>query len=262
MLKKRISFSKKLGALKSDSARLLYTWLLPHLDVEGRYSADPDILKGHIFPKVKSMTPARITKLLNQLNEANLITLYTIDDELYLQLKQFHKYQKIDKEKEAKSKIQPPTKDNIIPPTPVGSGLTQSYAELPRDNPRSSPYKFKSKFKYNNNNIKKRSENFSELAALLEQKIKEKLPRHRFQGRSYKENWANTFRIMIEKKEATEDEIKRLITWIFDTSDFWYKNILSADTLRKRFGRLWAESGLQREEEEKKKYQEWLGKNK
>jgi len=240
MLKKRISFSKKLGTLKSDSARLLYTWLLPHLDVEGRYSADPDILKGHIFPKVKSMTPAKITKLLNELNEANLITLYIIDDEPYLQLKQFHKFQKIDKEKEAKSKIQPPTKDNTIPPTPVGSGLTQSYAELPGDNPRSSPYKFKSKFKYNNNNIKKRSEKYSELAALLERKIKEK----------------------VEKKEATEDEIKRIITWIFDTSDFWYKNILSADTLRKRFGRLWAESGLQRQEEERKKYQEWLGKNK
>jgi len=111
------------------------------------------------------------------------------------------------------------------------------------------------------NQIKtKGSEKHSELAVFLERKIKEKLPRYKFQGKRYKENWANTFRIMIEKKEATEDEIKRLITWIFDESDFWYKNILSADKLRKQFGRLWAESGLQREEEEQKKYNEWLKK--
>jgi len=103
------------------------------------------------------------------------------------------------------------------------------------------------------------SEKYSELASFLESKIKEKLPRHRFSG-SYLENWANTFRIMIEKKEATEDEIKKLIIWIFDISDFWYKNILSADKLRKQFGRLWAESGLQRKEEEEKKYREWLKK--
>jgi len=75
MLKKRISDSKRLGALRSDSARLLYTWLLPHLDVEGRYSADPDLIKGHIFPKVKSMTLQKINKLLYELAEQGLIIL-------------------------------------------------------------------------------------------------------------------------------------------------------------------------------------------
>lgn len=114
MIKKCISESKKLGALKSDSARLLYTWLLPHLDVEGRHSADPDIIKGHIFPKVKSMTMSKIKKLINELAEARLIILYKANDEVYLQLEKFHKYQKIDKNREAKSKIPAPTEENII----------------------------------------------------------------------------------------------------------------------------------------------------
>jgi len=61
---------------------------------------------------------------------------------------------------------------------------------------------------------------------------------------------------MIEKKEANEDEIKQLIIWIFDTSDFWYKNILSADKLRKQFGRLWEESGFQKEERELMEFEE------
>jgi len=250
MLKKCISESKKLGALKNDSARLLYTWLLPHLDVEGRHSADPDIIKGHVFPKIKSMTISKIKKLLKELDEAKLIILYKANDELYLQLEKFHKYQKIDKNREAKSKIPAPTEENII-----NSGINHENSRL---NQIKSPISLN---KINKNKIKKEcSEKYSELAIFLERKIKEKLPRYRFQGKRYKENWANTFRIMIDKKEATEDEIKRLIAWIFDESDFWYKNILSADKLRKQFGRLWAESGLQKEEEEQKKYNEWLKK--
>lgn len=114
MLKKRISDSKRLGALRSDSARLLYTWLLPHLDVEGRYSADPDLIKGHIFPKVKSMTLQKINKLLYELAEQGLIILYKSDGEIYLNLKKFHEFQKIDREREAKSKIPAPRKDTRL----------------------------------------------------------------------------------------------------------------------------------------------------
>jgi len=110
-------------------------------------------------------------------------------------------------------------------------------------------------------NIKKKcSEKYSELAVFLEKKIKERLPRHKFQGKVYLENWANTFRIMVEKKEANEDEIRKLIIWIFDKSDFWYRNILSADKLRKQFARLWDESGLQKEEKAQKEFDELLEK--
>jgi len=81
-----------------------------------------------------------------------------------------------------------------------------------------------------------------ELSFLLEKKIKERIPKHLFTGNSYLESWANTFRIMDgNNKEPTPDEIRTLILWIFDENDFWFKNILSADTLRKQFGRLWAE---------------------
>ena len=89
MLKKEISESKKLGALKSDSARLLYTWLIPWLDIEGRYTADPDILKGHLFPKVESMAKGKINKLLFELAEIGLIYLYKSNGEQYLQFTKF-----------------------------------------------------------------------------------------------------------------------------------------------------------------------------
>jgi len=108
ILKKRISESKRLGQLQSDSTRLLYTWLIPWLDVEGRYSADPDILKGHLFPKVKSITPLKIKKLLNELGEIGLIILYRFNGESYLQFTTFHEIQKIHRDREAESKIPSP----------------------------------------------------------------------------------------------------------------------------------------------------------
>lgn len=112
MIKRVISESKKLGNLKSDSARLLYTWLIPWLDVEGRHSADPEIIKGHIFPKVKSMTIKKIERLLQELSDGRLIILYLSNGEMCLQFKKT--IQKIDKAREAKSTIPPPENGKII----------------------------------------------------------------------------------------------------------------------------------------------------
>ena len=75
------------------------------------------------------------------------------------------------------------------------------------------------------------------LAVLMESYIKDKIPKHYFSG-NYLESWGNTFRIMIEKKEATFDEMKDLMDWIYKDS-FWYSNILSADKFRKQLGRIW-----------------------
>ena len=94
MLKKVISESKSLGNLGSDSGRLLYTWIIPFLDVEGRHSADPDIIKGHVFPKVKSMTVAKIRTLLAEIASEGLIVLYRNNGESYLQLTKFQEHQK------------------------------------------------------------------------------------------------------------------------------------------------------------------------
>jgi len=114
MLKKVISESKSLGNLSSDSARLLYTWLIPFLDVEGRHSADPEIIKGHVFPKVRTMTIGKITRLLGNLADGGLIILYRDNSEIYLQLIKFQEHQKLNKDREAPSNIPAPKKENVI----------------------------------------------------------------------------------------------------------------------------------------------------
>lgn len=94
------------------------------------------------------------------------------------------------------------------------------------------------------------SDEHLELAGLLESKIKEKLPKHKFKG-NYIESWANTARLMIERDKLTIEEIKDVITWA-SQDDFWYKNILSMDKLREKFGVLW--ENMRQSNVPKKKY--------
>ena len=53
---KRICQSKKLADLKTDGARLLYTWLIPNMDINGCFSADPEVIKGQIFTRLRKST--------------------------------------------------------------------------------------------------------------------------------------------------------------------------------------------------------------
>jgi phage replication O-like protein O len=52
------------------------------------------------------------------------------------------------------------------------------------------------------------------------------------------DSWANTFRLMVENDCRSPDAIKDVIDWCQKDS-FWKTNILSVDSLRKQFDRLW-----------------------
>ncbi|MFW6132182.1 MAG: hypothetical protein ACOC5F_06270 [Candidatus Aminicenantaceae bacterium] len=78
-------------------------------------------------------------------------------------------------------------------------------------------------------------------AKYLESAIKETNPKHTIRGKQYLEDWANTFRIMEEKKEASLEEIRMMIDFAMSNS-FWHSNILSAGKLREKFGRLWEQA--------------------
>ena len=94
--------------MKTDSGRLLWTWILPYLDIEGRYFADPDLIKGKVVPRLKTFTAEIIADCLTDMARVGLITLYEHDGERYLQFRNFHEFQNLRSSKEAKSKIPPP----------------------------------------------------------------------------------------------------------------------------------------------------------
>lgn len=144
-------------------------------------------------------------------------TLYVTTWEKYQFSESYHRVQK-HREKEGK------------PRCGNGQSLQRNKKELPYYNKLNKNTLNKSKTSY--------SEKHSELAILLESKIKERLPRHKFTGKQYLKEWANEFRIMVEGKEATVEEIKEIIIWV-SKDDFWYRNIKSAAKLRKQLGVLW-----------------------
>lgn len=72
------------------------------------------------------------------------------------------------------------------------------------------------------------------LAELLFNKMKENNPNAK--EPNY-QSWANTFRLMMDRDNREGKEIQEIILWT-QKHHFWFKNILSADRLRKQYDRL------------------------
>lgn len=113
---KSICQSKKLAKLKTDAARLLYTWLLTNLDANGCFSGDVEDIKGMIFTKL-SHTKDEIETYLQDIAECGLIMLYE-DKEAehrYIHVPDFVKKQPyLNPGREAKGKIPLPGKNKIV----------------------------------------------------------------------------------------------------------------------------------------------------
>jgi len=139
--------------------------------------------------------------------------------------------------------IYPPTKrivtENVTPVTEnvnhniTEHNITEHIKECSEKSPNAPKKKKPSKFKFSKKHLN--------LAKYLETEIEEENPKHTIRGKQYLEDWANTFRIMEEKKEASLEEIRIMIDFAMSDS-FWHSNILSAGKLREQFGRLWEQA--------------------
>lgn len=125
MLKRNISESRRLSQLKTDSARLLWTWIIPFLDSEGRFYASADMIKGKIVPRLSSFTLKNIPKYIEDMARVGLIILYEVDGEKLIQYRKFDTFQKIVKTREA-APLPPPTDQDLIRSQ---SGLDQDKVE-------------------------------------------------------------------------------------------------------------------------------------
>lgn len=106
---KRICQSRKLAALKTDGARLLYTWLLPNVDINGCFSGDEEVIKGQIFTRLKKSTKT-INAYLADLDSVGLIIWYESNGDKFLHIPDFaDKQPSLNPAKEAESAIPMPT---------------------------------------------------------------------------------------------------------------------------------------------------------
>lgn len=104
-LSKSISESLQVARLKSDSTRLLFTWMIPHADCEGRIIADPRYIKGIVLTFLNHSL-GDIAEMLLDLHAEKLIQLFDVDGETHAEFPKFNEHQQgLRKEREAKSKI-------------------------------------------------------------------------------------------------------------------------------------------------------------
>ena len=110
---KSISGSKKLSKLKTDGARLLYTWLLCHLDVNGCFSGDPIVINGQVLSRLNK-TLDTVQGYLTDLEENRLIILYSANGDDFLFVPDFvEKQPHLRPDHEGKTTIPVPTTEQL-----------------------------------------------------------------------------------------------------------------------------------------------------
>lgn len=94
ILKESIRTSRKVNSL-SDFDYRVWSYLITYVDDFGRGSADPELLKGIVFPRRKGVTEAQIKKAIDNLASAGMVILYEVDEESYLYFPNWSKHQQI-----------------------------------------------------------------------------------------------------------------------------------------------------------------------
>lgn len=104
-LKPEVHQHERIGRL-SDKARLLFFGLVTLADDEGRFRALPSVVLGHVFPYDAAVTPARLAKLLAEVEASGTLLLYAVDGVPYGAFRNWRDHQRIDK----------PTPSELPPP--------------------------------------------------------------------------------------------------------------------------------------------------
>ncbi len=120
-ISKDISWDEKVEALSDDSARLLFTWMIAHLDREGRIEGEPHLIKAKVLPH-RRWSDKKTEKYLNEMEKLNLILRYSVNGTRFIFAYNFEKHQPgLQKDREAQSRIPPPN-------SRVSPGLLQGYS--------------------------------------------------------------------------------------------------------------------------------------
>jgi hypothetical protein len=134
MLNKKISYDEKVAKLSLESM-LLFTWIIPHLDVKGRFFANSEIIKGQVCPYVDKLSVKKIDKCLLEIQKNDLILIYG-NSHKYIEYKGFSKNQTITESRESPSEIPNPTQDELMSDVRVTQGevkLSKDKVKLSKD---------------------------------------------------------------------------------------------------------------------------------
>ena len=77
-----------MASLSNDTVRLLYTWTLSHLDINGNYYADPVMVNNLVFTRLGHSVKT-ISAALDELAKKGLIIIYQVKGDRYLKYPDF-----------------------------------------------------------------------------------------------------------------------------------------------------------------------------
>jgi hypothetical protein len=92
-LSKSVSQNDQLARVSLEAA-LLFTWCVPHLDVEGRMTGQAQLIHGQVCPLRPEITVGRIPGLLRELVRHELVIWYSVSGRDYLAFPGFKRQQK------------------------------------------------------------------------------------------------------------------------------------------------------------------------
>lgn len=117
IIKEAIRTSRDINNL-SDFQFRVWAYLITYVDDYGRGSADPELLKGLVFPRRKGVTEKQISEALSVLANTGMISLYCVDGEPYFYFPAWEKHQQI---RAKKSKF--PSPNEICEPPIAGDSI-------------------------------------------------------------------------------------------------------------------------------------------
>lgn len=102
----------------SERAEICYYRLLVTVDDFGRFDARPAMIKAECFPIRDAISPADCTRMLLELEAAQLLDLYTVSGKPYLQLRKWDN--------------KPRSSESKFPPNPTSREHPRTLADKPR----------------------------------------------------------------------------------------------------------------------------------
>jgi hypothetical protein len=108
-LSRSISVSEQIDALidaEGYEAGLLMTWMVAHLDVEGRMKGNPKTVRGTVCPLRLDLTTKKVARILKAANDVGLIRWYVVGEQQCIWFPEFHNHQKnLRKDREGTSQL-------------------------------------------------------------------------------------------------------------------------------------------------------------